>query len=399
MTNQKRQISRAYKDYLAYSNGTATPKKARKFKKPSSPSMKSTLVTMEAGEHKPSNIVVSPKNPLRKQSTAELLEEAQLKKALKRSKWETSTHQAGGSSERVDFESKVPDEPKGNEYESWGGSGDEANVKGDDEDVQDSDDKPQYVNDEITDYENQETKDDKEETNDKFVYSSKLYQEDAIMTNVAHVRDEQTQEQTTCVHEESVPEMQVPKETITSSDTTVLEEFDQKATLFETMIKSKSFNKIPKHIALYHALMESTLRDKEAINEGVAEKLKKMKPDDADKDEGPSTRSDQDSDYAEHDDADMPKDQGQNLGKTAEQPNNEADPKNAWYKKSSSDTSPDPEWNEDKLVDDGQEQSWLNDIAKATKPPLTFDELMHTPIDFSAFVIVSRSTVLQKKFL
>ncbi|GJV23256.1 hypothetical protein Tco_1375951 [Tanacetum coccineum] len=26
-------------------------------------------------------------------------------------------------------------------------------------------------------------------------------------------------------------------------------------------------------------------------------------------------------------------------------------------------------------------------MAKATKPPLTFDELMHTPIDFSAFVM------------
>ncbi|GJX86236.1 hypothetical protein Tco_0337010 [Tanacetum coccineum] len=33
------------------------------------------------------------------------------------------------------------------------------------------------------------------------------------------------------------------------------------------------------------------------------------------------------------------------------------------------------------------EQSWLNDMAKATKPPLTFDELMHTPIDLSAFAM------------
>ncbi|GKA41451.1 hypothetical protein Tco_0734044 [Tanacetum coccineum] len=40
-----------------------------------------------------------------------------------------------------------------------------------------------------------------------------------------------------------------------------------------------------------------------------------------------------------------------------------------------------------KLVDDGPEQSWLNDMAKAKKPPLTFDELMHTPIDFYAFVM------------
>ncbi|GKD77635.1 hypothetical protein Tco_1340256 [Tanacetum coccineum] len=54
---------------------------------------------------------------------------------------------------------------------------------------------------------------------------------------------------------------QVPKFTITSSDTAALEEFDQKTTLFNTMTKSKSFNKSTKHKALYHALMESILKD------------------------------------------------------------------------------------------------------------------------------------------
>ncbi|GJU23112.1 hypothetical protein Tco_1156454 [Tanacetum coccineum] len=96
--------------------------------------------------------------------------------------------------------------------------------------------------------------------------------------------------------------------------------------------------------------------------------------------------------YAKHDDAEfnntnMPMDQGEDLGKTDEQPNDKAIPKNDWYNKSRSDTSPYPEWNEGKLIDDGPEQSWLNDLAKATKPPLTFDQLMHTPIDFSAFVM------------
>ncbi|GKD75118.1 putative reverse transcriptase domain-containing protein, partial [Tanacetum coccineum] len=81
----------------------------------------------------------------------------------------------------------------------------------------------------------------------------------------------------------------------------------------------------------------------------------------------------------------MSMDQGEDLGKTYEQPNDEDVPKYAWYKKSKSDTSLDPEWNEGKLVDDRPEQSWLNDMAKATKPPITFDELMHTLIDFSAF--------------
>ncbi|GJU06034.1 hypothetical protein Tco_1122464 [Tanacetum coccineum] len=163
------------------------------------------------------------------------------------------------------------------------------------------------------------------------------------------------------------------KFTITSSDTTSLEEFDQKTTLFNTMTNSKSFNKSPKHIAPYHALMELILEDEDAIDKGVADELKKRKPDDADKDEGPSESSKgkspatsskssksgksakdqvvesifvQDSDNSEYDDADyadMPMDQGEDLDNTDEQPNDEFVHKNDWYMKSISDTSPRPE--------------------------------------------------------
>nr|GEY30434.1 hypothetical protein [Tanacetum cinerariifolium] len=79
---------------------------------------------------------------------------------------------------------------------------------------------------------------------------------------------------------------QVPKETITSSDTTSLEEFNQKTTLFETMTKSKLYNKTLKQRALYHALMESILDDEDVMDERFVDKLKKRKPDDSDKDEG-----------------------------------------------------------------------------------------------------------------
>ncbi|GJZ77237.1 hypothetical protein Tco_0641909 [Tanacetum coccineum] len=209
---------------------------------------------------------------------------------------------------------------------------------------------------------------------------------------------------------EQARKQQVPKETITSSDTATLKEFDQKTTLFNTMTKSKSFNKSLKHRALYHALMESILENEDALDKCVADEFKKRRPDDADKDEGrfvvsdqgitrqriskgtetlkktsatkeyskvksPATSSKssksgksakdqvvepifvQDSNNTEYDDAgyaDMPMDQGEDLGKS---------------------------------VDDGPEQSWLNDMAKATKPPLTFNELMHTLIDFSTFAM------------
>ncbi|GJX22032.1 hypothetical protein Tco_0226477 [Tanacetum coccineum] len=91
---------------------------------------------------------------------------------------------------------------------------------------------------------------------------------------------------------ERARKQQVPKDTISSSDTVALEEFDQKTTLFKTMTKSKSFTKSPKQRALYHALMESIMEDEDAMDEGVANKVQKRKPYDADKDEGPSPGSD-----------------------------------------------------------------------------------------------------------
>ncbi|GKA39758.1 hypothetical protein Tco_0732309 [Tanacetum coccineum] len=77
----------AYKTYLAYVTGAATPKKARRFKKPASPSKKRTLVTVEEEEPEPAKIV---KEALTKAARskgidllleAALLEEAQLKKS------------------------------------------------------------------------------------------------------------------------------------------------------------------------------------------------------------------------------------------------------------------------------------------------------------------------------
>ncbi|GKA31912.1 hypothetical protein Tco_0718279 [Tanacetum coccineum] len=131
-----------------------TPKKARKFKKPASPSKKRTLVTMD--EEEPER-----KHQQRLKDARGLI--------------------CCGSSDGADFELEVPDDPKGksidtsegtslkpgvpdvskadsseSKYESWGDSGDEANVKGDDED-------------------NQEINDDEEETDDEFVHTPLNY--------------------------------------------------------------------------------------------------------------------------------------------------------------------------------------------------------------------------------
>ncbi|GKD52894.1 hypothetical protein Tco_1286281 [Tanacetum coccineum] len=61
--------------------------------------------------------------------------------------------------------------------------------------------------------------------------------------------------------------------------------------------------------------------------------------------------------------------------------------KNDWYKKYPSPEPQDPDWNTIKKIDDAQEQPWFKEKVNAAVPPLTFDELMSTPIDFSAFAM------------
>nr|GEY28407.1 hypothetical protein [Tanacetum cinerariifolium] len=77
----------------------------------------------------------------------------------------------------------------------------------------------------------------------------------------------------------------------------------------------------------------------------------------------------------------------EDLVNTDEQPNVEAITRCDWFKKPARPLTPDPEWNTRNSVDDGPEQNWLNDLANIEKPSLTFDDLMSTPIDFSAFAM------------
>nr|GEV15834.1 hypothetical protein [Tanacetum cinerariifolium] len=86
---------------------------------------------------------------------------------------------------------------------------------------------------------------------------------------------------------------QEPKYTIVTSDVDALWEFDQKLTLFKTMTKTKSFERNSKHKALCYALIELILEDEDAMDKGVADRLKKRKPNDADRYEDPPTEPEQ----------------------------------------------------------------------------------------------------------
>ncbi|GJX29030.1 hypothetical protein Tco_0237109 [Tanacetum coccineum] len=194
--NQAIEDSKAYKIYLDFATGNATPKIVRKFKKVASPSKKLSPVLEEELANKPKQA----KKPVKKSTTVPttsvvirdtpgvfvskkkapakfdrgkgmdllsdvaLLEATQLKKALKKSKQETHKIHASGSSDGVGSQPKVPDEsqdkttginegigtkpevpdvPKDqskSENESWGNSEDDDSNDDDSNDVTTDDD-------------------------------------------------------------------------------------------------------------------------------------------------------------------------------------------------------------------------------------------------------------------
>nr|GEU96954.1 hypothetical protein [Tanacetum cinerariifolium] len=146
MINQDIKDSKSYKTYLAFATGQVTPKKERKFKKIDSPSKKLSPVLEEEPANKPklakkptkksttvptASVVISdtpgvsvskkkaPANVDRGKgmdllSDVALLEAAQLKKVLKKSKQDTHMLHASGSSDGVSSQPKVSDESQEN---------------------------------------------------------------------------------------------------------------------------------------------------------------------------------------------------------------------------------------------------------------------------------------------
>ncbi|GJU30149.1 hypothetical protein Tco_1173738 [Tanacetum coccineum] len=195
---------------------------------------------------------------------------------------------------------------------------------------------------------------------------------------------------------EHAAKQQESQSTIKSSDKAALNELDQKHALFETMTTSKSFNNHPKHIALYHALIESILADEDAIHQGVAEKQKKRKPDDEDRDEDPPAGPNQGlkrrKTSKDVEPSKRSKSTGSFKGNTSSQPKLKSTGKSIHAEETvyEAEVTKTPQNQGDdmgKSVDDEPTQNWLSDLEKARKPPLTFNELISTPIDFSTFAM------------
>ncbi|GJV91367.1 hypothetical protein Tco_1539180 [Tanacetum coccineum] len=201
--------------------------------------------------------------------------------------------------------------------------------------------------------------------------------------------------------------------------TTSLIEFELKKILLDKLEKSKSYRAAEDHRNLYDALIKSYQLDKDLFDSyGKAYSLKRSR-EDKDKDEDPSAGPDQglkkkksskDDEPSrgskskesksssskgsksmqaeelvfETADIEMPQDQE---GDTEDQPNVEATPMDDWFKKPNKPPTPNRPWNYRKSIDSRLPHKWISNIAKARQPPRTFDELMSTPIEFSAYVM------------
>ncbi|GJV72761.1 hypothetical protein Tco_1492756 [Tanacetum coccineum] len=65
------------------------------------------------------------------------------------------------------------------------------------------------------------------------------------------------------------------------------------------------------------------------------------------------------------------------------EPKTNKTPKQDWFKQPPRPLTPDTKWNKRQVVLDKPEQPWFNQMVSAAKDPLTFNDLMATPIDFS----------------
>ncbi|GKD92274.1 hypothetical protein Tco_1372111 [Tanacetum coccineum] len=76
-----------------------------------------------------------------------------------------------------------------------------------------------------------------------------------------------------------------------------------------------------------------------------------------------------------------------------DQPQDDSEPKTTktpnqeWFKQPLRPPTPDLEWNKRQVVLDQPKQPWFNQMVSATNDPLTFNDLMATPIDFSKYVL------------
>nr|GEV41501.1 hypothetical protein [Tanacetum cinerariifolium] len=204
-------------------------------------------------------------------------------------------------------------------------------------------------------------------------------------------------------------------------------------------IKKEQAEKNPANHRLYHALMEALIKDENAMDKGVADTFKDYKrkhdddeyDDDKDPPVGPNqgkktkrgrtkesksfktpsttketlkgktptkdsktSKSASTKETVEENIAKVIMDAtGDDVLHDDDQSQDTLKPKTrktlnpVWFNQPLRPPTPDPEWNKRHLVVDQPPQPWFKQMVYALKDPLTFNDLMTTPIDFSKYML------------
>ncbi|GJW73570.1 hypothetical protein Tco_0132940 [Tanacetum coccineum] len=211
-----------------------------------------------------------------------------------------------------------------------------------------------------------------------------------------------------------------------------LSALELKKILIEKMERNKSINRSNEQKNLYKALVEAYESDKLILDTYGDTVSFKRRRDDEDKDEEPSAGSNRgskrrragkepestsapkektskttgkstdgsksqhksagESAHTEepmHTDKDLeePAHQEFDIGATAEQSDEETTQHPDWFQKPAKPPTPDRDWNKTLPAVHGPVQPWLSNLAREEGPRESFDELMDTPLDFSAFMM------------
>ncbi|GJY87931.1 hypothetical protein Tco_0502559 [Tanacetum coccineum] len=211
-----------------------------------------------------------------------------------------------------------------------------------------------------------------------------------------------------------------------------LSEFELTKILIDKMKKNKSYDKADYKRELYDALVKSYQTGKDLFDTyGKVFTLKRSR-DDRDKDQDPSAGSDRgmkrrksskeaessrdsrskenkssstskDASHSQHkpsgksahaeepshttDDSGVQQDQEFDTGNNDEQPADKEVSKDDWFKKPERPPTPNSDWNKRQHVDFRPPQTWISQVARTKEPRTSFDKLMDTSFDFSAFVL------------
>ncbi|GKA28583.1 hypothetical protein Tco_0714828 [Tanacetum coccineum] len=163
------------------------------------------------------------------------------------------------------------------------------------------------------------------------------------------------------------------------------------------MVNNKSIDRSVQQKTLYKALVDAYETNKDILATYGDAVMFKRRRDDEDEDEEPSAGSNRGSKRRragkEPESTSAPKEktfkstgnskEGSKSHQAEEPTHNLPD----WFQKPAKPPTPDRDWNKTLLAAHGPIQPWISTLARNEDPRESFDELMDTPLDFSAFML------------